>query len=230
MILRALSRFALLSQSLPLVAGFAQESYQDKPTTLAAEQMSVLHAYEARAKSTLDHFAAEFAEPDDRRFYLVTRIMGDNTFEQVYVLINARVEERYHGTIDSEPMGPVPFERDQPISLGVEDVVDWVILHPDGQEEGNLQGKAIDLLQAGIAVFVCCMHPVDGLFAEFTVETVRNPQTRQEISDIVPAEVLAQVQDYAEGKYRGQTAEDDEDKFSFVLTRFPSWEIFEPEN
>ena len=85
------------------------------------------------------------------------------------------------------------FRSGDPIEITSQEVYDWLIVNLDGTEEGNLQGKALDLLQVGVAAFIVELHPEDGEYVTSDIVSVINPKTQQEVIDLVPDEVLAAI-------------------------------------
>lgn len=203
----------------------SQTRYEDQPMGLTAAGAEVIRQYEAKARATLDEFDREFENAGARTLYVVTKIHEGDFFEQIYVLVTQRDQDGYQGKIASEPTGRVPFTRGAPIHVATADVADWLIVLPDGEEHGNLTGKAMDALQAGSVVFIISMKPEDGRFTHFKVVSIRNPKTQQEIGAIVPDEVVARVEAESQTRFGKLKSDGDEEKFQFILVSFPQWEF-----
>jgi uncharacterized protein YegJ (DUF2314 family) len=65
-------------------------------------------------------------------------------FEEVFVHVDAIKESVVHGHILNKVEAVHSFHQGQQISFPESEVLDWTIVHPDGQEEGNYVGKFID--------------------------------------------------------------------------------------
>ena len=203
----------------------AESKYEDNPLELPIEIEALLEPLSKRALDSLDHFEKELKDPRGRSFYLITRIYEGDLYEQVFVLIESKEDDTYHGKIVSEPMGPVNFQANDPVSLQKHNVVDWLIVNQDGTEEGNLLGKAVDLLQVGMAAFICEWQPKDGSFETFKIVSVRNPQTNQEVMELAPQDVIERVEKHVGKEIKGKEAEDDAPKYGYTLVTYPDWEI-----
>ena len=201
--------------------------YQDSPVGLTVDVVSLMKPYEKLAKESLYRFEKSFKKKKGRTFYLVTRIYEDEYYEQVFVLVKKQKEGLYVGTIASKPMGRVSFRAGDRITLESKDIFDWLIVNKDGTEEGNFQGKAMDLLQVGGASFISSWHPVDGHYEIFEVVSVRNPRTQQEIMEIVPEDVIERVEAYVTKTVGGRVSADGKVKYGFTLVSFPNWEIID---
>lgn len=110
----------------------------------------------------------------------------------------------------------------------MERVVDWCIVLPDGEEIGNVTGKAMDALGVGAVGFVIEMKPVGERFASFKVVRVLNPKTQQQVPEIVRGDVVARVEAEAVRRFSKLKVTDDKAKYQFILTSFPQWEILSP--
>lgn len=185
----------------------------------------LIQSYEQQARETLPHFDREMKKADGRGFYVVTKIYNEKIFEQVYVKVEAKEGDNYVGKIASEPTGLVKFKLNAPMSVAPKDTADWVIVSKDGEEEGNLTGKAMDALHAGVLTFVFSMQPKQGVFSVFKVVSVRNPKTQQEVGGIVPDKIVAKVEAEAKKRFGKLKAEDEKEKFQFILVSFPTWEF-----
>lgn len=204
--------------------------FEDSPAGLTIDMAALMKPYENRARETIGEFDKALKKPNGRTLYLVTRIYEGEFYEQVFVRITKKKKDIYFGVIASSPMGRVKYNEGDQVEVPEARIFDWLIVNKDGTEEGNLQGKAIDLLQVGVATFISRWQPVAGEFKEFEVVSVRNPKTQQEITDIVPDEVIESVRAHVEAKASGQPATDDKEKFGYTLVRYPSWEIITEDN
>ncbi len=201
--------------------------YQDQPMGLTADGVALVASFEEQARKTLAHFDEEREAPKGRSFFVITKIYENAFFEQVYVQVESKMQEAYKGRIVSEPMGRVAFKKGAEITVQAKDVADWCIVMPNGEEEGNLTGKAMDALRAKVLVFVLSMKPENGTFAHFRVVSVNNPQTMQSVEDLVPRDVIAKVEGAARARWGMKRSDDEKEKFSPILVGFPEWNIIE---
>jgi hypothetical protein len=70
--------------------------------------------------------------------------------EQIFVRVD-RIDDngRIHGRIASDIVAVSGYRRNDPIEVGDDDLIDWLIARPDGSEEGNLVGKFLDTYDYG---------------------------------------------------------------------------------
>jgi uncharacterized protein YegJ (DUF2314 family) len=207
-----------------------ESSFNDLPVSADQNIQKLLEGYEEKSRRKLPYFRGQFRSRENRTFYVVTRLYQGEFYEQVFVKVTAININTFTGVIASDPLGKVSFKSGDPISVHSSDVVDWLIVREDGTELGNLQGKALDLYQVGQAVFISKMTPKNGEFVDFEVVSVLNPYTKQEILDIVPKDIKQKVSDYLAKSMYGASSADGKEKFTYILLRFPGWDIIENEN
>lgn len=216
---------------LSSVAYAGETQYKDMPTSSIDNVfIQVLEQYSEQSKSRLAHFNQQFQSKEGRTFYVVSKIYQGDIFEQVFILLNDITDDSYLGTIANNPMGKVDFKAGDAIEVKTKDVVDWVIVNTDGSEEGNLQGKALDLIQVGHGAFISKMTPKDGVLSEFEVISVLNPYTKQEIIDIVPQSVLDNVANKVKLIHGKKPSAGDKEQYTYTIVRFPGWEIIDSAN
>jgi len=203
----------------------AESRYKDRPTGIDATLEKFLSQYIEQARDGLPYFNKKFESQDDKSFYVITRIYEGEIYEQIFVRLKEIRKGSYEGEIASDPMGQVKFNSGDAIEVKVEDVVDWLIVNEDDTEEGNLQGKAADLIQVGYAVFFVALVPVDGKYSSFDIVSVQNPQTQQEVIEIVPQQILDDIEKKVAATHAGKPAESDEASYTYHVVSFPGWEI-----
>jgi hypothetical protein len=103
---------------------------------------------------------ARAAWPQARRRYLaglprgqiffVTTLLADGrgSREQVFVRVDAIAGDTVRGRIWSDIAVVRGYAKGQAVTVRDANVLDWLIAHPDGSEEGNFVGKLIDRMQA----------------------------------------------------------------------------------
>jgi hypothetical protein len=106
-----------------------------------------IQPYLAQAKATYPEARAKFLAglPDGQSFFVTTRIRdAAGVYEQVFIAVGAIDEGRVTGRIWNEVRRVQGFKLGDPYSLPESEVLDWLITHPDGSEEGNFIGKFLD--------------------------------------------------------------------------------------
>ena len=87
--------------------------------------------------------------PSGYSFAVTTRLMdADGHTEQVFVTVDSIRAKRIYGRIASDIALVRGYRLHQPYELGEASVLDWTILDPFGNEEGNFVGKLVDELHA----------------------------------------------------------------------------------
>jgi len=218
----------VFSLSALVLSGASFAQYADRPAGLTAKGAAVIEAYAAKAKKTFGSFDHELQTPKGRRFFVITKIYQDKLYEQVFVEVQARTDKGYRGKIATTPTGAVKFAPGDVIDVPSEQAVDWCILLPNGEETGNVTGKALDALMGGAVGFIIEMKPEKDRFVGFKVVDVFNPKTQQKIPEIAQAEVVAAVEAEAARRFAKLVPNDDKPKFQFILTSFPAWKILPP--
>ena len=130
---------------------------QDKPV-LAADDVekaafdSAIAPYVAQAKRTYPEARARFIAglPEGQSFFVITRLHdASGRFEQVFVAVREIRDGVIAGRIWSDVQVVSGYKFGETYSFPESDLVDWLIAHPDGSEEGNVVGKFLDTYQGG---------------------------------------------------------------------------------
>jgi hypothetical protein len=83
--------------------------------------------------------------PAGYAFFAVTNLRGGTgTTEQVFIAIASVKDGRITGRIASDSLKVKGFKDGDPYVFPESELVDWIITHPDGTEEGNVVGKFLD--------------------------------------------------------------------------------------
>ena len=118
--------------------------------TGVARMDSLIAPYVAQARASYPDAKAKFLRglPADESFFLTTRL-HDQTgrFEQVFIAVDSIAAGRVYGRIWSQIAVVQGYRLRQPYSFPESEMMDWLITHPDGTEEGNFVGKFMDTLQ-----------------------------------------------------------------------------------
>lgn len=208
-------------------SAYAESIYKDRPVQIDVNVQTLLNKYRDRAIQSLPYFNEKLKKSDEKGYFITTRLYEGDNYEQVFVAVSAYSENSYKGKIASTSMGKVKFNRDDPILVPISKVTDWLIVKNDGTEEGNLQGKILDLFQVGKAAFIYELIPINGIYSKFKVISVRNGKTKQEILDVVPKEALEKVERYVAMVQKGKKSKDGKTVYSYAIVKFPGWEILE---
>jgi hypothetical protein len=83
--------------------------------------------------------------PAGHNFFAVTNLRDrSGTTEQVFVAVASIKDDHIMGRIASDIIAVKGFKNADPCTFAESELVDWVITHPDGSEEGNAVGKFLD--------------------------------------------------------------------------------------
>jgi hypothetical protein len=138
--------------NLPLNPKLSSNAPQDKPVqatgkTEAEEYRAAIAPYVEKARTTYPDAKKRYLAglPAGNNFFAVTNLHdGSGTSEQVFVSVATIKENRITGRIASEIIGVKGFKAGDPYTFPESELVDWLVTHPDGSEEGNVVGKFLD--------------------------------------------------------------------------------------
>lgn len=83
--------------------------------------------------------------PAGHNFYAVTKLRDSSgASEQVFVAIASVQGDRITGRIANDVVGVKGYKNGDPYTFPESELVDWLITHPDGSEEGNVVGLFLD--------------------------------------------------------------------------------------
>ena len=106
----------------------------------------------AEAKRTYPAAKEKFLAglPDGQSFFLTTRLYdGSGTFEQVFIAVRSIDKGIVSGRVWSEISRVQGYKHGDGYTFAETELMDWLITHPDGSEEGNYVGKYLDSLYRG---------------------------------------------------------------------------------
>ena len=115
----------------------------------------------AKAREQLDRAVAPYIAagrktyPDAKRRYLagsvaknalyvMTKLQSKAAEESVFIAVTGIKGDQITGTIASKVLNVVGYKDGDPYKLSERDLLDWMILRPDGSEEGNVVGNFLD--------------------------------------------------------------------------------------
>jgi len=138
--------------NLPPNPQLSPNAPQDKPGHL--EGKAETEEYEVAIAPYVDKGRKTYPEakkrylaglPAGQNFFVVTKLRDDSgRFEQVFVAVASIKDDRITGRIASVIVGVKGFKNGDPYTFPESELVDWLITHPDGSEEGNVVGKFLD--------------------------------------------------------------------------------------
>jgi hypothetical protein len=125
---------------------------QDRPTDVRGkteldEYRAAIAPYVAKGRRTYPEAKKRYLAglPPGRTFFVVTNLHDKSgTTEQVFVAVANVREGRITGRIATDNLTVVGYKRGDTYSFPESELVDWLITHPDGSEEGNVVGKFLD--------------------------------------------------------------------------------------
>jgi hypothetical protein len=138
--------------NLPPPPPLSPNAPQDQPVDAKgdaeiAEYRAAIAPYIEKGRRTYPEAKKRYLAglPAGHHFYAVTKLRdGSGTFEQVFVAVASISGDRISGRIASDILGVKGFKNGDPYTFPESELVDWLITHPDGSEEGNVVGKFID--------------------------------------------------------------------------------------
>jgi hypothetical protein len=140
------------SSLAPQRATASPKAPQDRPTegrgkTEIDEMSAAMAPYIAKGRQTYPEAKKRYLAglPSGRTFFVVTNLHDKTgTTEQVFVAVNSIRNGRITGRIATADLSVVGYKKGDTYSLPESDLLDWLITHPDGTEEGNVVGKFLD--------------------------------------------------------------------------------------
>ena len=150
----ALVTFSTVAQEPHL----SPDAPRDKPALYGSQDIGALESaiapYVAEAKSTYPAAKARFvAELPQGQYFFVTTRLHDKTgaFEQVFIAVQSIRDGVITGQIAGDINLVSGYKNGDPYVLPETELLDWLITHPDGSEEGNVVGKFMDGYHGGDA-------------------------------------------------------------------------------
>jgi Uncharacterized protein conserved in bacteria (DUF2314) len=119
------------------VVSFSQEPVVDKDLKLAMEQ----------ARSTYPDARRRYLAglPPKYSFFVTVDLRDDQGLrERVFLAVDEISDGKVHGRIWNEITLVKGYTYKQSLVVPEDAVLDWLISHPDGTEEGNLIGKYLE--------------------------------------------------------------------------------------
>ena len=129
------------------------EPLPDKPQRAAGQKqidrlLEAERPYIAKGKATYPAAKKRYLAGLPRGYTFAVRKhlsdRGGERNEEVFVYVDSIKGGTVYGRIASELTAVRSYRQGQHISFPESEVWDWMIVHPDGSEEGNYVGKFID--------------------------------------------------------------------------------------
>ena len=140
------------ASSLPQNPKLSSKAPQDRPTEArgkkeADEYRAAIAPYVAKGRQTYPEAKKRYLAglPTGRTFFVVTNLRDKaGTTEQVFVAVTNVRDGRITGRIATDNLTVIGYKKGDSYSFPESDLIDWLITHPDGTEEGNVVGKFVD--------------------------------------------------------------------------------------
>ena len=143
---------------LPLAwSAFAQDPQlspnapKDKPIDATLDELEAFERamapHVAEAKRTYPDAKRRFLAglPRGQSFFVTTRLRdGTGALEQVFIAVREIEDGVVRGRIWSDIRTVRGYRHGDDYRFPESDILDWLITHPDGSEEGNFVGKFLD--------------------------------------------------------------------------------------
>lgn len=138
--------------NLPPNPGLSPNAPQDQPVDAKSkaeveEYLAAIAPYIEKGRKTYPDAKKRYVAglPAGQNFFAVTNLRdGSDTSEQVFVAVASIKDDRISGRIASDIIAVKGFNYGDPYTFPESELVDWLITHPDGSEEGNVVGKFLD--------------------------------------------------------------------------------------
>ena len=86
--------------------------------------------------------------PNGYEFSVVARLRdAEGHIEQVFIRVNDVTGPLIHGVVTNETSTVQGFKTGAVVLVSEDEILDWIIVSPDGHETGNLIGKNLDRVQ-----------------------------------------------------------------------------------
>jgi hypothetical protein len=138
--------------NLPPNAQLSPNAPPDQPVDAkgkaeAEEYRAAIAPYVEKGRKTYPEAKKRYLAglPAGHHFFVVTTLRDrSGAFEQVFIAVAGIKGDRITGRIASDILGVKGFKNGDSYSFPESELVDWLITHPDGSEEGNVVGKFLD--------------------------------------------------------------------------------------
>jgi hypothetical protein len=124
---------------------------KDRPVQVSsadefAKLERLIAPYSAQARKTYPEAKRRYLAglPAGYTFSVTTKLHSANAQEIAFIIVDRITGDQITGHIGSELSSVQGYKSGDSYTLAERDIVDWVILHPDGVEDGNVVGKFLD--------------------------------------------------------------------------------------
>lgn len=134
---------------LPTLASNAPQDqpFESKGREAVEEYRAAIAPYVEQARKTYPGAKQRFLDglPPGQVFFAVCRLQDrTGATEQVFVAVADIRDGRIKGRIASDIRGVSGYKQGDVHTFPETELIDWLISHPDGTEEGNVVGKFLD--------------------------------------------------------------------------------------
>ena len=119
--------------------GSEAETVLDKTSKLTEEARGSFPAIRLRFLAGL---------PQGSALFVRTTIRDGGVEESVFLAVDRIEDGQVLGTLSSDITRLASWNYGDPFGVSEDEIEDWVILNPDGSEEGNIIGKWIEAFHA----------------------------------------------------------------------------------
>lgn len=119
----------------------------DRPVRLDKTLMSLLEPCRTRALASYPEAKARYLAglPSGYTFSVVVKLRdAEGRTEQVFLFVTRIYDGKIEAKIANQIQLVSGYKQGQAVTVQESEIIDWVIVSPDGSEEGNLAGKFID--------------------------------------------------------------------------------------
>lgn len=132
-------------------SGAGSDASKDKPVAASSQaEVNALEKaiapYREQARKSYPDAKRRFVAglPTGHKFAVAAQLHGAGKSETVFVMVKEIKGDQITGRIDSDVRVVTGYKAGDSYTLPEKDLIDWVILRPDGSEEGNVVGKFLD--------------------------------------------------------------------------------------
>jgi hypothetical protein len=138
------------SAAAPSAPDPSEKAVRASSADARAEIERAIAPYQEEARKTYPDAKRRFLAglPAGYSFSVTTKLKSPRGFEVVFVKVTGITDDKITGTIASKVRSVAEYKAGDPYTFAESEVIDWVILHPDGTEEGNVVGKFLSTWQS----------------------------------------------------------------------------------
>jgi len=135
-------------------SGAGSDASKDKPVAASSKAEvdaleKAIAPYREQARKSYPDAKRRFVAglPQGHKFAVAAQLHSAGKSETVFVMVKEIKGDQITGRIDSDVRVVTGYKAGDSYALPEKDLIDWVIVRPDGSEEGNVVGKFLDTWQ-----------------------------------------------------------------------------------